>query len=345
MLEYLIRKSTKLGIGLAIVLGLAAVTGYGARPAEAAKKFIHAHAFVTDHIVHPVSLEFIKKLEEVSGGALEVEYHPGGDLGDYIQQFEQVMRGSLPMSMVGLATDFDQRLNVGYLAYIVDNWTDGARLYGPGGEMVRIIDGVLNDLDIKLIGTIPGGFGSIAIRKGVGKKPTSFPADSKGIKMRVPPFQIGVKRFEIWGFSPVPIPYSELYTALQLGTVDGRTFGPPQEIWEMRDTLETYILTRDYLDVAFWVASTKWWKGLTGDEQKWITAAADHATKFAWAEGERLESKNLDKLRDYGIEVIELTPDELAQAKKLIFEQEWPWMEGTVGKELIDEIRAAAGIE
>ena len=47
MLEYLIRKSTKLGIGLAIVLGLAAVTGYGARPAEAAKKFIHAHAFVT----------------------------------------------------------------------------------------------------------------------------------------------------------------------------------------------------------------------------------------------------------------------------------------------------------
>ena len=49
--------------------------------------------------------------------------------------------------------------------------------------------------------------------------------------------------------------------------------------------------------------------------------------------------------RDYGIEVIELTPDELAQAKKLIFEQEWPWMEETVGKELIDEIRAAAGIE
>jgi len=326
---------------VALAFVLMGSAGLGVRSAKAAEKFIFAHAWSTEHIANATSLEFIEKLKEVSGGQLEVEFHPGGDLGDHLQQFEQVLQGSLPMSMVGLATDFDQRLNVGYLAYIVDNWQSGAKLYGPGGSVFNIIDEVLNDLDMKLLGTIPGGFGSIAIRKGVGKVPTMFPEDSKGIKMRVPTLQIGVKRFEAWGFSPVPMPYSELYTALQLGAIDGRTFGPPQEIWEMRDTIETYILTRDYLDALFWVVSKKWWDTRSPDEQKWITEAADYATRWSWEEGERLESVDLKRIRDYGIKVVELSADELAQAKKLVFENEWPWMEKTVGKDLISKIRKA----
>ncbi|WP_028301389.1 TRAP transporter large permease subunit [Oceanospirillum beijerinckii] len=61
------------------------------------------------------------------------------------------------------------------------------------------------------------GFGSVAIRKGVGEVPTNFPEDAKGIKMRVPPVPIGIERFKNWGFTAVPMPFAELYTALQLG--------------------------------------------------------------------------------------------------------------------------------
>jgi len=335
-------------LGWVLAAGMAvALLGSGdfARPANAKAKFIHAHAFVTDHIVHPVSVKFMEKLKELSGGSIEIEYHPGGDLGDYTAQFEQVMRGSLPMSMVGLATDFDPRLNIGYLAYIVDGWSNGAKLYGPGGAMVEVIDGVLNSLNMKLIGTIPGGFGSIAVRKGVNSRPTSFPDSSKGFKMRVPPFDIGVKRFEIWGFSPVPIPYAELYTALQLGTVDGRSFGPPQEIWEMRDAIGAYILTRDYLDVAFWVVNRGWWDGLDPNDRAMIEKAANYAVEWSWAEGDRSEKENLKKIADYGIQVIELSPEELSKAKKLVYEKEWPWMEKTVGKALMDKVRTAAGVQ
>lgn len=325
-----------------------AVLAFALQPcgqAIAKTKFILAHAFATEHIVHPVSQKFMEKVAELSGGEIEIEYHPGGDLGDYIQQFEQVMQGTLQMSMVGLATDFDPRLNIGYLAYIVDNWKDGARLYGPDGAMVTVVDGVLNDMNMRLVGTIPGGFGSIAVRKGVAACPSDFPEEAKGFKMRVPPFDIGVKRFEIWGFSPIPIPYSELYTALQLGTVDGRSFGPPQEIWEMRDVIGAYILTRDYLDVAFWVASTDWWNGLSDKDRAILTEAANYAVEWGWAEGERSSQENLAQIKDYGIEVIELTPEEAKKAKALIYENEWPWMEKTVGKSLMDKVRSAAGVQ
>lgn len=325
-----------LGAGLGSIMSISL--------AQAQESFILAHGFGTDMFAHPVGLHFSELLEEVSGGALVVEYHPGGDLGDYIQQFEQAMRGGIPMTLTGPATDVDARLNLGYLAYIFDDWKTARELYGPGGELTRILGNVMDELNLVLIGNIPGGFGGIAVRKGDDRRPTSFPEDGKGFKMRVPLFEIGVRRFEAWGFSPVPIPYSELYTALQLGTVDGRSFGPPTEIIEMRDAISAYIRTRDYFDTSIWVANKDWWNGLTDEQRGWIETAAERALTSAWEEGERKEREDLNRLTDYGIEVIELTPEELEQAKAIVYETEWPWMETVLGKELMDSVRAAAGV-
>ena len=339
------RRGARWGLSLAAAFAVAVMSLPAAGPALAQTKFILAHPMTTDHINHTTAQDFIVKLKELSGGKLEVEYHPGGDLGDWVVQFEQVMQGALPMSMTWLASDFDKRFDIAYLAYVVDNWADGTRIYGPGGPMIKVYDDLLDPVDVKLLGTLPTDFGSIAIRKGVGKRPSMFPGDAKGIKIRVPPLAIGVKRFEAWGFSPVPIPFSELYTALQLGTVDARSFGPPVEIWQMRDVLEAYILTRDYFEHAFWIVNKGWWNKLSGDEQKWIQAAADHASAKAWRDAESIGESFIQKVKDYGIEVIELTPEQRTAAKKLVYEQEWPWMEEQVGKELMDKIKAAAGMK
>jgi TRAP-type transport system periplasmic protein len=312
--------------------------------AQTEETFILAHGFGTDHFVHPVGLHFSELLKDTSNGAMVVDYHPGGDLGDYIQQFEQAMRGGIPMTLTGPATDLDARLNISYLAYVVDDWDSARELYGPNGSMVEILGDVGDDLNLELLGMVPGGFGGIAVRKGVDRRPTSFPEDAKGFKMRVPPFEIGVRRFEAWGFSPVPIPYSELYTALQLGTVDGRSFGPPTEIIEMRDAISAYIRTRDYFDSAFWVVNKDWWNGLTDEQRGWVQSAADAAMATAWEEGERKEREDLERITGYGIEVIELTPEQLEKAKASVYEKEWPWMATVVGEELMTSVRAAAGV-
>ena len=333
-----ITRLTAMGAGLALMAA-------APNDVRAQEEFILAHGFGTDHFTHPVGLHFSELLAEQSAGSMVVDYHPGGDLGDYIQQFEQAMRGGIPMTLTGPATDIDARLNIGYLAYIVDDWDSARELYGPGGSMIEIMGGVLDELNLELIGMIPGGFGGIAVRQGVDRRPTSFPEDAGGFKMRVPPFEIGVKRFEAWGFSPMPIPYSELYTALQLGTVDGRSFGPPTEIIEMRDAISAYIRTRDYFDTSIWVANKDWLAGLTDEQRGWIDAAAEAALAAAWEEGERKELDDLGRIKEYGIEVIELTPEELENAKAIVYETEWPWMATIVGEELMADVRKAAGLD
>ena len=310
----------------------------------AESKFIFTQAYNTEHIFHHTSKKFIERLNN-KDSLYRPDYHPGGDLGDWTSQFEQTMLGVIPMTITYGASEFDSRLDLTWLGYVVDNWTSAKKVYGPGGPMIDVYNEIFSDLDLVALGTIPTGFGSITISKGVGKVPTSFPEDAKGIKMRVIPSPLAIKRFQNWGFSAVPMPYSELYTALQLGTVDGRAFGPAVEIYQMRDVLEAYILTRDYFEHAFWLVNKDWWEGLTEVERNKMQTAVDETLKWVWQEAESIDNSFLEKVRDAGIKIIELSDEDLAKAKSILYENEWPYMEEKVGSDIMKLVRDIADIK
>lgn len=311
---------------------------------KAGDDFILAHAYPPDHIFNLASTTFIEELEKQQS-ELSVSYHPGGDLGDWASIFEQSMEGVVPMTMSFGASEYEPKLDLSWLAYVVDNWDDARKVYGPDGQMIEVYNEILDKLDLRLLGTIPTGFGSVAIRKGVGKKPTSFPADTKGIQMRVPPVPVAIERFNNWGFTAVPMPYAELYTALQLGTVDGRAFGPSVEIWQMRDVLESYIMTRDYFEHAFWVVNKSWFDDQSEAEQKKLLAAVDVTMKAVWDKAQGIDEKFLEDVKGAGIDVVELSAEELASAKAIVYEKEWPFMEKIVGEKIMNMMRKIAKIE
>ena len=327
--------------GVCASAALAFALGGAVNVASAGESFMVAHPMPPEHIFHPTSERFMEAL----GDAHEVQYHPGGDLGDWVSQFEQVMRGSIEMTMTFAATEFDDRLNVFITGYVVDSWEDAKKLYGPGGAMIPVYDQILADLDMKLVGVLPVDFVGYAIRNGVGKVPLNLPDEANGIKVRVPPVAMAIKRFEALGFSPVPMPFSELYTALQLGTVDGRTFGPPSEIWQMRDVLETYVYSRDYFEHSFWLANKSWWDGLDDADRDAIQAAVDSSVDWAWAEARNISDETLANIREAGVNVVEFSDEQMANAKRIVYEQEWPAMEEMIGSDLMNALKSAAGVQ
>ncbi len=337
-----IRNSVKTLLkGAALTAALAAPM---TQTAQAGEEFMLAHAYPTDHIFHLTSTTFTDELAKQNSG-MTIDYHPGGDLGDWASIFEQSMDGVVPMSMTFAASEFDPRLDLSWLGYVVDNWDDARTVYGPNGRMTEVYNEILGDLDLVVLGTIPTGFGSVAIRKDVERVPTNFPEDTKGIQMRVPPVPIGIERFNNWGFTAVPMPFSELYTALQLGTVDGRAFGPSVEIWQMRDVLSAYILTRDYFEHAFWVVNKSWLEDLPADEREKLLAAADVTLNKIWDEAQAIDEGFLKQVRDAGINVVELSPAQMDKAKEILYAKEWPYMEGIVGPEIMTMMRDIAGIK
>ncbi len=325
-----------LAAATAAVLGTAA-----ALSASASESFIFAHAMNTDHVFHSISEKFMAE----TGDSFGIDYHPAGDLGDWTSLFEQTMQGVVPMSLTWGASEFDERLDLSWLGYVVSNWEDAREVYGPGSEMLDVYNNILADLDLHAIGLIPTDFGSVVIRKGVGKAPVNFPADAAGVKIRVPGVPIAVDRFSNLGFSAVPIPLSEVYTALQLGTVDARAFSTAVETYNMRDVLEANILTNDYFETALWLVNKDWWEDLSDEDRATMQAAADDVIEASWADAQAKSDEFLAKAEADGVKIIRLDDAQLAAAKAIVYETEWPKMEDLVGPEIMDKLRAAADIE
>lgn len=311
--------------------------------AQASEKLMLGHAYPSEHIFHLTSTTFMDELKK-EGADINVDYHPGGTLGDWASIFEQSMEGVVPMTMSFGSSEFDARLDLSFLSYVVDDWTQAREVYGPNGKMTDVYNEILNDLDLVVLGIVPTGFGSIAMRKGVTEVPTNFPEDGKGIKIRVPAIQIGIERFENLGFTPVVMPFSELYTGLQLGTIDARGTAPAAEIWQMRDVIETYILTEDYFEHAFWVVNKSWLDKLPEQDRNKLLAAANTTMDKIWDEAQAVDANFLEKVRESGVKVVRLSPEETANAKKILYANEWPFMETIVGPEIMDMLRKIAGI-
>ena len=333
-----LRQSLLTGLGAAVI-----AIGATTAPVNAEEEFIFAHAMNTDHVFHAISERFMAELGDDSG--VSIAYHPGGDLGDWTSLFEQSMQGVVPMTLTWASSDFDKRLDLIYLGYIVSNWEEAENLYGPGAGMLDVYNAMLADLGLHAVGIIPTDFGSVVIRKGVGKLPMSFPDEPAGMKIRVPGLSIAVERFNSFGFAAVPIPLSEVHTALQLGTVDARSFSTAVETYTLRDVLEANILTNDYFEVAFWLVNKQWWDGLPDDLRSALQAAADSTIAWSWQEAKSKSDEFLQKARDAGINVVDLSDEQMSAAKQIVYDKEWPAMEAVVGKDTMDKIRSVVGIE
>ena len=333
-----LRKTLLHGIAAAAI-----AAGAATAPANAAESFIFAHPMNTDHVFHAISERYMAALADNAG--VELEYHPGGDLGDWTSLFEQAMQGVVPMTLTWASSDFDKRLDLIYLGYIVSNWEEAKNLYGPGAGMLDVYNDMLLDLGIHAVGIIPTDFGSVVIRKGVGELPMNFPDEPGGMKIRVPGLSIAVDRFNAFGFAAVPIPLAEVHTALQLGTVDARSFSTAVETYTLRDVLEANILTNDYFEVAFWLVNKGWWDGLDAEVRNALQAAADDTVAWSWDEAERKSDEFLQRARDAGINVVELSDEQMSAAKRIVYDQEWPAMESVVGKDIMDQLRSIVGVE
>ena len=312
--------------------------------AHAAEKLTLAHAFPAEHMFHLTSATFMDELKK-EGADINVDYHPGGSLGDWASIFEQTMEGVVPMTLSFGSSEFDPRLDMTFMSYIVSDWEQAYKAFGPNGPMIEIYNEILDEMDLVVLGLVPTGFGSMVMRKGNTNVPMNFPEDSKGIKIRVPAIQVGIERFKGFGFNPVAIPLSELYTALQLGTVDGSGIQTSSDVWPIRDVVETYILTKDYFEHAFWVVNKSWLEKLPEDDRQKLFAAAETTMVKIWQEAQAVDADFLAKIKTSKVKVVELSDEQSAKAKQLAYDNEWPFMAKALGPKIMGVLRDIAGLK
>jgi len=146
------------------------------------------------------------------------------------------------------------------------------------------------------------------------KKPINTPADLQGIKLRVPEGKWRVKMFQTYGANPSPMKFSEVFTALQTGVMDGQE-NPLTQIYSAKfQEVQKYLsLTGHVYTPAYVTAGAKKWESLPADVRKILEETAKETQAFVYEKAAKDDEDLVGKIKAAGVAVN--TPDKEAFVK------------------------------
>lgn len=281
----------------------------------------------------------VGQLKERSNGRIIIDIFPASQLGDYTVVQERVGLGDIEMQLACLGTAMDIKIMIQSLPYIAINWEEARKLYSTGSTLMNIVADLLEKQNLKLISGWPCYFGGICLTK----QPPS-PADPdvpKKIKIRVPPQKSFELCAEALGYLATPIAWSEAFTSLQTGIVDGAIGAGAEGYYaNFRDLAKYYLALNDHFEMWYFYMNLDLWNSLSKEDQQLIQDVGFELEKKRFAIAEEDEKANMQSLSDYGIKVITFTDEELARFAKKVREYVWPKIKEDIGSELIDKILA-----
>jgi tripartite ATP-independent transporter DctP family solute receptor len=291
-------------------------------------KFAHSGS-----ATHPYSVGLEKLapiLERNSGGAIKLQVFCCAQLGSERELAEGTRLGTIHMTSVaaeGALPAWVPELQVFGLPFIL---RDRAHAYA-------VLDGpVGKELESKLAGQgfVTLGWWELGFRNMTSKsKPIKTPTDLSGLKMRVQEAKVWIGFMRALGAIPTPIPFGELYSALQQGVVDGQE-NPIVTIVSMKfyEVQKQVGLTEHTYTALPVLASKKWWDTLKADQRqiiadsvrasvseqrKTVAAQVDDGVKFLRGQGVTIsevdKAKFVEATKDVPKLVADQVPPELVQ--------------------------------
>ena len=285
--------------------------------------------------------KFADLVEQKSGGKIKVRLFPSGQLGGDLQTVSALQGGTIDLTV----------LNAGLLVGQIKEFGlfDLPFLFESGKEADAVVDGPFGH---KLAETLPAknlvslGYWELGFRNLTNsRRPVAKLEDIQGLKVRVVQSPLYIELFNTLGANAVPLPFPELYTALEQKTVDGQenpvTLINTSKFYEVQKHLT---LTRHTYNPQIVIFSKRVWDRLDAEEKKLIEEAAAEARTFQRQYSREQETKALDAVKAAGMQVVELPAAEVARIRDKVqpvvkkFSEGVP--EATV-KELYAEIEKA----
>ena len=293
---------------MALMMASAAFAGQ----AEAATTLRLGHV-VADNSSLDKGLDYFAKLvSDKSGGELKIQVFPNSSLGDNTAMMEQLQFGSLDMMAPSVAalSGFTPSTAIFDLPYLFKNEAAAEEvLDGPLGDTVGK---ALEPQGFYLLGWMTQSWRHLTCNKEVTK-----PADVAGIKIRTMDSKYHMAHFNTLGASAIPMAMSELYTALQQGTIDAQE-NPYTNIVNSRFyEVQKYVVETGHIyDACPLIISTITWKRLTDDQKKIIKEAAAEAVNWERKEVKKDDDLFREQVKKSGTTVIVLTPEQRAEFRK-----------------------------
>lgn len=295
-----------------------------------------AHTHTEEGLYYKGSVRFKEIVEERSGGRIKVEHFPNGQLGADRDIQEGVSLGTieagLSSSPVVILNDYFKLLDAPYMFVSREHVTKVL-----DGEIGEKLAAPLADHNIKHLGYWENGFRQITNNV----RPINVPADLQGIKLRTPESPVRMTTFRTYGANPVPMPFTELFGALQQGIVDGQE-NPLATIYQasLQDVQKYLSLTGHVYSAVHLLMNKPLFDSMPADLQQILVDAGREVAVYTRQLGQENDNKLVDVLKADGVEVNQANVRAFVEKSKPV----WPMIIDDVkysdAAELMDQIAA-----
>jgi TRAP-type transport system periplasmic protein len=298
-----------------------------------------AHVFPAQSSIGEAADMFARLADERSDGRINVTVFPAGQLGGDEAIGRELSRGTIqlafvnPNSMVGIDPLFDFHI----LPFIVSNYEEADRIfYSEPNILHETLNETLERHRIKRLGYFENDFRAISNSRHA----VHEVADLEGLKLRVVPSQSLRLFFEKAGSQVVVLPITEVFTALQQGTVDGQENGVILTHQARFFETQSHVTLSNHSYVMSAItASMRALDQLSPEDQALLAEIGDEVGKWQVARNRENVSVALDELREAGVEIAELTPEAVAGFRSLA-DEVWNDLTPVYGEERVAALRA-----
>ena len=281
---------------------------------------------------------FAKRVEELSHGKIKVQVYPNAQLGGDKAVLRKMKFNAVQMAAPSFSkfTGLVPQLGLFDLPF----------LFKDENHLHKVLDGKvgkkLRDMVTKkgyvALAYWDNGFKEMTDSK----RPLIKPEDCKGLKFRVMSSKVLIEQFKALGAIPVVLPFSEVYSALQQGVVDGQENTISNIYTKKFYEVQRYMTLTNHGYLGYLVVmSKKFWNRLPNDMKKVVLQAMKEATAKERVWAKELNNDQLNKIREYAKKTGKLEIDTLTPQQRELWVKKlrsiYPKFYSTIGKDLIEE--------
>jgi len=314
-------------------------TGDDATEEKSVTLRIHSD-FTEDHATSVLLQEFADHVYEETNGTVTIQPYYASVLGDYTVVWDEVAQGTIDMTFSCPSNTYGDIFMLGTLPYLAANWDELKQIMSPDSYLFEKTAEACDEIGIKLLAFHSTGAGVLATTKEVTDYGTW--GTNKGILIRVPNSDSFSIPFTAMGYNVQGINWSEIFTSLQTGVIDGFVGGQAAGVYDQfRDIVKYVYYINNFYEIATVSINKNTFESLSESQQAALEKWANWVYEENCVRGPQLEAETMQKLVDAGVQVVTPTDEELAGLSAACREEVWPTLtESMLGPDGYDEIMA-----
>lgn len=274
------------------------------------------HTLAPDNHYHMMATKLAELVEEKTNGSITIDVFPQSQLGGEVQMIQAAQAGSQEMLITAQAplTNMVPEWSIFDLPYLFDDVEQANEVLASeaGDQFLEMLP------DHDLIGL---GWLSAMERSVFASSPIESVDDFSGFKVRVMEAPGYVEAYESLGAQPTPMAYSEVYTALQQGVVDGADTSPDQFVQDgFNEVAGYYNRTKVHHLPAVLLISKDIWEQLSADQQNALSEAAEEALAYGIDYYYQSFDESIEQMKSEGIEVVESDVDSIKEVTDGVYD-------------------------